>query len=181
MTKTVRGRFTGDPSYVFNYVMRTGSEQTTPDDEKQVDKETFSIKEEDRLAGTVALIDHDAVIVPRGCYLCSPKHTVSVNRAWTGLTDQEARNSAHYMHLRSEYVELGAAPFNVPSIDFMPSIENKEESLSWVIQEYRGSAQITLKNLYWEGYCFYIIPNTRQFGSLYVGLGEANLDLPFMV
>jgi len=45
----------------------------------------------------------------------------------------------------------------------------------------RGSGLVTLRSLSWIGYVFYHVPGTRKFGSLYVGTGERNIDLPFML
>ena len=52
---------------------------------------------------------------------------------------------------------------------------------SWSLQFDRGSALITLQSLLWIGYVFYHVPGTRKFGSVYVGTGEINKDLPFML
>jgi len=37
------------------------------------------------------------------------------------------------------------------------------------------------KSLLWPGYVFYHVPGTRTFGSYYIGSGEKNLDLCFML
>lgn len=52
---------------------------------------------------------------------------------------------------------------------------------TWSIQFDRGSGLIVLRSLLWPGYVFYHVPGTRRYGSLYVGIGEKNLDLPFML
>ena len=52
---------------------------------------------------------------------------------------------------------------------------------SWSLQFERGSGLVVLKSLLWQGYTFYHVPGTTMFGSVYVGTGEKNLDLPFML
>ena len=52
---------------------------------------------------------------------------------------------------------------------------------AWSLQFERGSGMVTLRSLQWLGYVFYHVPGTRDFGSVYVGTGEKNMDLPFML
>lgn len=52
---------------------------------------------------------------------------------------------------------------------------------SWTLQFERGGALVSLRSLLWQGYVFYHVPGSRNFGSIYVGTGEKNLDLPFML
>lgn len=52
---------------------------------------------------------------------------------------------------------------------------------SWSLQFERGSGLVTLRSLLWLGYVFYHVPGTHMYGSCYVGNGEKNLDLPFML
>jgi radial spoke head protein 9 len=52
---------------------------------------------------------------------------------------------------------------------------------SWSIQFERGSGLVTLRSLHWLGFTFYHVPGTRKCGSVYVGTGNKNLDLPFML
>ena len=52
---------------------------------------------------------------------------------------------------------------------------------SWSIQFERGSGLVTLRSLHWLGFAFYHVPGTRKYGSVYVGVGTKNLDLPFML
>jgi radial spoke head protein 9 len=40
---------------------------------------------------------------------------------------------------------------------------------------------VTLRSLLWQGYVFFHVPGSREYGSIYVGSGEKNLDLPFML
>ena len=52
---------------------------------------------------------------------------------------------------------------------------------TWSLQYERGSGLVCVRNLQWLGFSFYHVPNTRKFGSMYVGTGERNYDIPFML
>jgi len=52
---------------------------------------------------------------------------------------------------------------------------------SWSLQFERGSGQVTLRSLLWLGYTFFHVPESRVYGGIYVGNGERNIDLPFML
>lgn len=44
----------------------------------------FTIREEDRLAGLIAEINHDVRVVPRGAYMMTERGAVVVNRTFEG-------------------------------------------------------------------------------------------------
>ena len=52
---------------------------------------------------------------------------------------------------------------------------------SWSVQTERGGGLIVLRSLHWLGLTFYHVPGSAHYGYVYVGLGEKNLDLPFML
>lgn len=52
---------------------------------------------------------------------------------------------------------------------------------SWSIQMERGNALVVLRSLLWPGLTFYHAPRTKNCGYIYVGTGEKNIDLPFML
>ena len=65
---------------------------------------------------------------------------------------------------------------------FIQSITNLVPfSGSWSVQYEKGCGLVTLRSLHWLGFVFYHVPETRKFGCVYVGTGEKNLDLPFML
>lgn len=45
----------------------------------------------------------------------------------------------------------------------------------------RGNALVVLRSLLWPGLTFYHAPGTKNCGYIYVGTGEKNMDLPFML
>lgn len=52
---------------------------------------------------------------------------------------------------------------------------------SWSIQAERGNALVVLRSLLWPGLTFFHAPRTKNCGYIYVGTGEKNTDLPFML
>ncbi|XP_014665626.1 PREDICTED: radial spoke head protein 9 homolog [Priapulus caudatus] len=172
------GRFTGDPSHEFEHV-----------EIKKVngqDEEFFTaMKEENRLASVIADIDDDAAIIPRGAYLRTPQGIVKPNKSFEGLSIADATKLESYLHFRDMAKMSGKevsqrADFN-KSLDFLDPISDDIPQGSWSIQSERGSGLVVLRSLIWFGLTFYHIPNTPQYGFMYMGSGENNKDLPFML
>ena len=67
------------------------------------------------------------------------------------------------------------------SIDFLDPISEDTPSIVWNLQGERGGSVVYIRNLLWPGFVFFHVPGSRQFGSVYVGLVNKNIDLPFMV
>lgn len=142
------------------------------------------MKEEERLAAVVADIDDDCRIAPRGALVLTPKGQVVPNRSFDGLTISEASKLLNYYHLREIVSEsrsgLDRATFD-QAIDFLDPIEDDIPRGCWSLQFDRGSALVVLRNMHWLGHAFFHVPGTKKFGSFYVGIGEKNKDLPFML
>ena len=102
-----------------------------------------------------------------------------------GLTVSESAKQSSYFHFR-EPAELYKRPMIDlakldKAIDFLDSIETDLPKMSWSLQFDRGSELVILKSLLWPGYVFYHVPESKKFGSLYMGFGDLNIDLPFML
>ncbi|KAK1338364.1 hypothetical protein QTO34_001480 [Cnephaeus nilssonii] len=101
------------------------------------------------------------------------------------LTLSEAKKLSSYFHFR-EPVDLKNKTLLEkadldPSLDFMDSLEHDIPKGSWSIQMERGNALVVLRSLLWPGLTFYHAPGTKNCGYIYVGTGEKNMDLPFML
>ncbi|XP_064603272.1 radial spoke head protein 9 homolog [Liolophura sinensis] len=181
-SKLAKGRFTGDPAYEFEH---TETKKTGEGEDATEEEETITIKEEDRLSTVIAEIDEDVKIVPRAAFVKYPTGQVVANRSFEGLTVSEASKLGSYMHFREPYrlneKSLLEKANLEKSIDFLDTLEEDIPRGSWSLQFERGSALVSLRSLLWLGYTFYHVPGSRRFGSVYVGLGERNLDLPFML
>lgn len=143
------------------------------------------IKEETRLVSIIDQIDKAVAVVPRGVLFKTPFGPVHVNRTFEGLSLSEAKKLSSYFHFR-EPVEpknktlLDKADLD-PSLDFLDSLEHDIPKGSWSVQMERGHALVVLRSLLWPGLTFYHTPRTKHCGYIYVGTGEKNIDLPFML
>ncbi|XP_069743902.1 radial spoke head protein 9 homolog isoform X8 [Narcine bancroftii] len=59
--------------------------------------------------------------------------------------------------------------------------KNRSFEVFWSLQFERGNKLVILRNLLWPGFTFFHVPDTTQFGFIYMGLGEKNMDFPFMI
>jgi len=181
--RLAKGRFTGDPSYEYEH---TEIKKVPGDgDEMTEEEETITIKEEDRLATVIADISEDVLIVPRSAFTKTPKGLILRNRTFEGLSVAESAKLSSYFHFRD--------PINLPlktllekastesAIDFLDPVDEDIPKGCWSLQFERGSALVILRSLIWQGYTFYQVPGTKEYGSIYCGTGEKNRDLPFML
>ncbi|XP_002686255.2 radial spoke head protein 9 homolog, partial [Bos taurus] len=147
--------------------------------------QSWKIKEETRLVSVIDQIDKAVAVIPRGALFKTPFGPINVNRTFEGLSLSEAKKLSSYFHFR-EPVELKNKTLLEkaeldPSLDFMDCLEHDIPKGSWSVQMERGNALVVLRSLLWPGLTFYHAPRTKNYGYIYVGTGEKNLDLPFML
>lgn len=178
----VKGRFIGDPAHEYEHIeiQKIGEGEDATEEES-----TIMVKEEDRLAAVVADIDEQVSIVPRGAFVKTPHGSTLQNRSFEGLSVTEAGKLHNYFHFRepvrlNEKTLLEKADLD-KSIDFLDPIHEDIPKGSWSLKFERGSGLVTLTSLLWPGTTFYHVPHTRKYGWIYVGTGEKNKDLPFML
>ncbi|KAM7136285.1 radial spoke head protein 9 homolog isoform 10-T10 [Molossus nigricans] len=187
-TSVVKGRFMGDPSHEYEH---TELQKVNEGDKVFEEEVVVRIKEETRLVSIIDQIDKAVAILPRGALFKTPFGPTHVNRTFEGLTLSEAKKLSSYFHFR-EPVELKNKTLLEkadldPSLDFMDSLEHDipkgltSSPGSWSIQMERGNALVVLRSLLWPGLTFYHAPYTKNCGYIYVGTGEKNIDLPFML
>ncbi|XP_063184820.1 radial spoke head protein 9 homolog isoform X1 [Chroicocephalus ridibundus] len=177
----LKGRFQGDPSFEYEY-----TERNAEDAERLFeDGKEPMIKEEARLVATIEQIDRAVGIIPRGAFVKTPLGSVSENRNFEGLSLAEAKRLSSYFHF-TEPVNLKNKTLLEkadldPSTDFLDSLEHDIPQGSWTVQLEKGGTVVVLRSLLWLGLTFYHVPMTKQYGYVYFGNGEKNLDLPFML
>ncbi|NXX96430.1 RSPH9 protein, partial [Centropus bengalensis] len=177
----LKGRFQGDPSFEYDCT------EINPEVAERLfgDGKEPIVKEETRLIATIEEIDRAVAIVPRGAFIKTPLGSVHENRSFEGLSLTEAKELSSYFHF-TEPVNLKNKTLLEkadldPSIDFLDSLEHDIPQGSWTIQLEKGGALVVLRNLLWLGLTFYHVPMTKQYGYVYFGTGEKNIDLPFML
>ncbi|XP_031437919.1 radial spoke head protein 9 homolog [Clupea harengus] len=176
------GRFIGDPSHEYEY---TETRRFGEGDEAQEEDIMIKVTEEKRLATTVARIDQEVSVVPRGAYIKNPHGTVQKNRSFEGLSFGEAGKLSNYLHFsepkQPRKLSILVTAESDPCKDFLDRLSEDLPKGSWSIQFERGSSVCVLRSLLWLGLSFFHIPETPQHGYIYMGPGLKNLDLPFML
>ncbi|XP_075719631.1 radial spoke head protein 9 homolog [Rhinoderma darwinii] len=181
-TRFIEGRFIGDPSHEYERTVRRKAGEGPGGYEEDV---TSHVKEESRLIATIALIDREAALAPRGAFTQNPLGQVNVNHSFRGLTVSEATKLSSFFHLTPTLApkkkSLLEKADQDPAIDFLDSLEHDLPKGCWSLQCERGSSVVVLRSLLWLGMTFYHVPLTPQHGYVYIGDGERNIDLPFMI
>lgn len=154
LAREIKGRFTGDPS--FKYICKIKSKKHNQGDNANF--EDKYIKEEIRLSVVVEDISKEAFIIPNNA---ESDYNSKYFRNFKGLSEQNCKKLENWKF--SEGSETKDTP-------------NK---MNWSVQT--NSNSVILSNLYWIGaYCI-TVPNCPIYSKIYVGNGEKNLDLPFML
>ncbi|KAJ7523726.1 hypothetical protein O6H91_18G060500 [Diphasiastrum complanatum] len=125
---------------------------------------TVEIGELDRLSALIRAVDHDCGVVPFGALILDAKKQLLKNSLFPGLRFPEKLDS--YGHLFQGYQEASLL---------------KDITGSWSIQVQPISNDIVLQSLWWPGYAFYYSNSTKNYGGLYFGMGEKNIDFAFMI
>eukprot|EP00118_Oscarella_pearsei_P001102 m.6602 g.6602 ORF g.6602 m.6602 type:complete len:273 (+) comp16380_c0_seq1:29-847(+) len=174
----VSSRFMGDASYEAEYI-------EPPVADEKGDPTNVVVREENRLAAIVNVIDETVFVAPRGSYIRTPQGNVQKNPSFSGLALAKAGLLSSYLHFREpkllEHKTLLQRSNLDKSIDFMDSIDEDIPSGCWSLQMVRGGDNAVLKSLWWPGYAFFHVPGTKKCGGLYWGTGQQNRDLPFML
>ena len=114
-------------------------------------------------------------------------HEVARNESFKGLSAAEAFDLRHYSHFRNvqhkdkkEGLEKDDAIYQRNFLDDVSA--DKPPHGVWSIQRDSATGTIAiLRNLMWPGSYAFHKAGTKQFGSLYVGDGLKNTELPFML
>ncbi|PIK55121.1 putative radial spoke head protein 9-like [Apostichopus japonicus] len=182
----VKGRFHGDPAHEYEHIeiQKIGEgEDSTEEESTNRSFEGISI--------VVCFIG----CPPLSYNMCTLVHSVCPGLFYNerlrnfyileGLSVTEAGKQQNYCHFRepvrlNEKSLLEKADLD-KSIDFLDPINEDIPKGSWSLKFERGSGLVTITSLLWPGTTFYHVPHTRKYGWIYVGTGEKNKDLPFML
>ncbi|CAI6355248.1 unnamed protein product [Macrosiphum euphorbiae] len=145
----------------------------------------LSIKEEDRLAITVQMIENESHIVPRGYLYKLPNGTITKAPYFKGLDYSEIGNENNFLHINQQYCQPKGQKNDVRpdyngSIDFLESIDKDIPKGCWASRIF-SNRYFIIHNLLWPGALYVQDMNTGLHGYFYNGYGLKNLDLPFMI
>lgn len=180
----LNGRFYGDPAFEYQTVAPPKEERVEEGGEEA--QPLKNINELKRLAGVVALISHQAQIVPRGAYYRDSVRKLQVNPDFSGIPKSDLKYLTSYFHFRPGFdinkktlLERGQT-FD-ESIDIFDHAANDEPKGCWAIQLEKGESVAIIRNLIWPGYTFYHCPRPTKWGAVYIGTGQKNNNIGYML
>ncbi|XP_042902579.1 radial spoke head protein 9 homolog [Parasteatoda tepidariorum] len=146
------------------------------------------MKEERRLSALVKLLDFETAIGPKNALVINVNGIIEKNPYFKGLSKMEALDLNSYLHYRLPEADVSIAPTILicpPGGDrarqFLEPINLDFPNGSWKLQADALKEVVYLQNLWWPGYKFYYMPETAEYSAIYMGYGERNDDLPFMI
>lgn len=175
-------RFQGDPALVIDILLEKDEIALGPPLDKP---QIHQLKEEDRLAATIFLINEEAVAVPRGALFKRPDGVVVENLSFEGLSALEADEIKCYLHYRNAHNKwntnlLTRQDYNY-ALDFLDTLDEDLPEGCWSIRMVAGRTLAIVRSLYWPGMIIYHFIDTPKFGFVYFGNGKRVVDVPFML
>lgn len=143
------------------------------------------VTELNRLSQVVYSIESNCACVPKGSFKFTPLKETIRNEAFRGLTPDRAFSLDQWQHFRpvqqAEKVGLMQRDESTFNHKFLDDISADFPRHCWSIVKDSTQTVASLRNNLWPGYYAYHRVNTPVFGSIYIGNGVRNNDLPFMV
>jgi radial spoke head protein 9 len=143
------------------------------------------ITELDRLSYLVYIIEKECQTVPIGALKMTPIHEVRRNEGFRGLRGQAAFALENYVHFRAvlskEKRDLIDRDDGIFNNQFLDTLAQDPLKGAWTIQKDTTESVAIIRNKLWPGYYAYHKTNSAINGSLYIGNGLRNNDLPFML
>lgn len=147
----------------------------------------ISMPESCRVAHFVAVHNGSCLVVPRGAFVLKPGNVIAKNRTFAGLDTNSAQKLSSFVHVSSkprDNISDNAATygpnFNATTDFFVPLVEDRPEGV-WSLQYDATVGAVSLENLLFEGSLFFHKVGTTEYGQVYFGTGERNLDLCFVL
>jgi radial spoke head protein 9 len=150
--------------------------------------QVISMPESCRIAHFVAVHNANCLLVPRGSHVLKlPARTMVKNRTFSGLTVDEAQKLSSFVHVRAQPLDDVTAnkatygPTFHTTTDFLPPITEDRPEGVWSLQYDATVGAVSLENLLFEGSIFFHKLATPEYDQVYIGTGERNLDLCFVL
>lgn len=194
LCQIITTRFMGDPSLQTDVVDDQPTEE--PTERESLKKEersiywkkypTYTLKEEDRLAATVKLINKEGIAVPRGALFKQSDGHIVHNESWFGMNLENATILQNYFHFRKPVNRWDENATKRPNYnyayDFLDPIDvDIPKHFAWSCQVVNTKRAACLRSLYWPGAVSYNILESPVWGFLYFGPAKRNIDIPFMI
>lgn len=165
----IQGVYMGDPAYEYRVENSNG--------------ESVAVRESERLAYFIGFHDHHCRVIPRGSQLRFEDGTIRINPNFEGLDRVAAGKLGSYVHLRKEVLPstlLEKEGVN-SNVDFLDPLTTDVPNSVWTLKYDAAQDVVYGTNLLLVGSVFYHRPGTSLFGNVYIGDGNANQDISFMM
>eukprot|EP00744_Colponema_vietnamica_P008957 GILI01012758.1.p1 GENE.GILI01012758.1~~GILI01012758.1.p1 ORF type:complete len:261 (-),score=46.20 GILI01012758.1:55-837(-) len=166
----VKGPFIGDVAYEYK-VNAIATGVPTP------------IREAHRLSWFIRSCDEHCRVCPRGAVLHFEDGAVTTNKAFEGLDRDVAGRADSFVHLRNKREAQSALQREgvLTKLDFLDPITYDMPKSVWNISYDATNDVVFGSNALYLGAIFYHTPETKTWGSIYVGDGNLNTNLAFML
>lgn len=143
------------------------------------------VTELNRLSHVVHHIENNCSVVPRGSFKFTPLKETIRNEAFRGLSKDNAFSLNNWQHFRPvsqpEKVSLMQRDESVYNNGFLDDVVADFPKSCWSLVKDCTESIANLRNTLWPGFYAFHRVNTPIYGSLYIGYGLRNNDLPFLV
>ena len=166
----------------------TADDEDMPVERKVAPKVTVVLREEERVAAVMQAIHGDCFIIPRGAYYLSATHQVAKNKNFNGLPAHgayAATELSSYVHqteatrfLKKTLLEREGLS---RTLDFLDDCAGDKPAGTWSMQYDSATSCMSLRNLSWPGHCFTHRVESASHGCVYIGTGQVNRDVCFML
>lgn len=165
-------------------------------DEEEVDEDGNPIErpppprrltELERLSYAVQQIEHDTGVTPLGSYYVTATGDILRNPAFSGLSLDDARKLSSYQLLRNPVLPQTLAATRKAGVanhhGFLDTLAlaGGKVSHSWSLQLSDDGLEVSLRSLLYPGFEYRLEAGTLNFQGGYMGTGEKNGDLLFML
>lgn len=155
------------------------------EDDPLVNFVKVNLKEIDRLLYTVLAIENDCQIIPLGALRLTENHEVARNCAFKGLTEAEAFDLKNYQHFRNVQSKAKSMALlhddSVFSHDFLDHLNDDKPCGAWSVQKDSTGRSAIIRNHSWFGFTAYHKSKSNVYGSVYIGEGLRNSELPMQL
>ena len=159
--------------------------QVVIDEDEGIVLPAKNVTELKRLSHVVHEIENNCSVVPKGSYKFTPLKETIRNEAFRGLDKDQAFSLENWQHFRiiQQFEKIGLLQRDeaIYNMKFLDDILIDFPHNSWSLIKDSSSSVANLRNILWPGYYAFHRVNTPLFGSIYIGNGVRNNDLPFMV
>mmetsp|Transcript_11792 Transcript_11792/g.28600 ORF Transcript_11792/g.28600 Transcript_11792/m.28600 type:complete len:276 (+) Transcript_11792:232-1059(+) len=155
-----------------------------PDDPE--DMEECPITELHRLSYTITNIDADTCVVPATAFVLNDAHQVVPSAEYAGLSWSELKELNSFAHFRpakdiGKQRAMAKDDVEWKNCNFLDRLTSSLPTGCWAMRSDATVSSVQLRSLMWPGYVFYAVAGKPYFGSVYIGHGLQNRDLPFLL